>query len=137
MQKIRKIFRAVSEKTALPTNQPNNYYQQHRSYRTSLTPVQSNKVLDLIHFELNSKALYCSFIIKVDCIYVLKNIELHKKYKKHGALNWSYFLIPSSTENNFVYLSIRQGIKHKFICSGVVSVYSSIALVICSTLLIK
>ena len=40
MQKIRKILRAVSEKTALPTNQPTNYYQQHRSYSTSLTPVQ-------------------------------------------------------------------------------------------------
>ena len=40
MEKIRKILRAVSEKTALPTNQSTNYYQQHRSYRTSLTPVQ-------------------------------------------------------------------------------------------------
>ena len=36
MQKIRKILRVVSGKNALPTN----YYQQHRSYRTSLTPVQ-------------------------------------------------------------------------------------------------
>ena len=48
MQKIRKILRAVSEKTALPTNQPTNqptnYYQQHRFYRTWLTPVQ--KVLE-------------------------------------------------------------------------------------------
>ena len=46
MQKIRKILRAVSEKTALPTNQPTNqptnYYQQHRSYMTSLTLVQKN-----------------------------------------------------------------------------------------------
>ena len=40
MQKIRKILRAVSEKTALPTNQSTNYYQQHRFYRTWLTPVQ-------------------------------------------------------------------------------------------------
>ena len=40
MQKIRKIVRAVSEKTAVTTNQPANYYQQHRSYRTSLTPFQ-------------------------------------------------------------------------------------------------
>ena len=44
MQKIRKILRAVSEKTALltnqPTNQQTNHYQQHRPYRTSLTPVQ-------------------------------------------------------------------------------------------------
>ena len=44
MQKIRKILRAVSEKTTLPnnkpTNQPTNYYQQHRFYRTWLTPVQ-------------------------------------------------------------------------------------------------
>ena len=42
MQKIRKILRAVSEKTALPTNQSTNYYQQHRFYRTSLTPVQKH-----------------------------------------------------------------------------------------------
>ena len=40
VQKIRKILRAVSEKTALQTNQPTNYYQQHLSYRSSLTPVQ-------------------------------------------------------------------------------------------------
>ena len=42
MQKIRKILRAVSEKTALPTNQATNYNQQnyYQSYRTSLTPVQ-------------------------------------------------------------------------------------------------
>ena len=39
-QKIRKILRAVSENTVLPTNQPSNYYQQHRSYRTSLIQVQ-------------------------------------------------------------------------------------------------
>ena len=45
MQKIRKILRAVSDKTALPTNQPTNYYQQHQSYRTSLTPVQKSKML--------------------------------------------------------------------------------------------
>ena len=46
MQKTGKFFRAVSEKTALPTNQPTNQptncYEQHRSYRTSLTPVQKN-----------------------------------------------------------------------------------------------
>ena len=40
MQKIRKILKAVSEKTALPTNQSTNYYQQHRFYGTRLTPVQ-------------------------------------------------------------------------------------------------
>ena len=45
MQKIRKILRTISEKTALPTNQqptnqPTNYYQQHRFYRTWLTLVQ-------------------------------------------------------------------------------------------------
>ena len=49
MQKIRKILGAVSVKTALPpnkqTNKPTNYYQQHRSYRTSLMPVQKqNKI---------------------------------------------------------------------------------------------
>ena len=44
MQKIRKIYRAVSEKTVLPTNQPTNqptnYYQQHRSYMTWVMPVK-------------------------------------------------------------------------------------------------
>ena len=44
MQKIRKILRAVSEKTVLlinqPASQPTNYYQQHRFYRTCLKPVQ-------------------------------------------------------------------------------------------------
>ena len=43
MQKIRKILRAVSERTALPTNEPTNQptnYQQHQFYRTWLTPVQ-------------------------------------------------------------------------------------------------
>ena len=34
MQKIRKIGRAVSEKTALPTN----YYQQHQSHRSYSKP---------------------------------------------------------------------------------------------------
>ena len=38
MQKIRKLLKAVSDKTALPTN----YYQQHRFNRTSLMPVQKN-----------------------------------------------------------------------------------------------
>ena len=40
IQKIRKFLRAVSEKTALPTNQPTNYQQQHRFNRTWLTPIQ-------------------------------------------------------------------------------------------------
>ena len=40
MQIFKKILRAVSEKTALPTN----YYQQNQSYRTSLKPVQLKKV---------------------------------------------------------------------------------------------
>ena len=61
MQKIRKILRAVSEKTALPTNQPTNqptnYYQQHRSYRTSLMPVQKIKRLHAIE-----KSTSCSDI---------------------------------------------------------------------------
>ena len=35
---------------------------------------------------------------------------------------FSYFLILSSTENNFISLSIRQGRKKKTICFGVVSV---------------
>ena len=57
MQKIRKILRAVSEKTTLPTNQSTNYYQQHRSYRTSLMPVQKIKRLHAIE-----KSTSCSDI---------------------------------------------------------------------------
>ena len=38
MQKVIKSLIDVSEKTALPTNQPTNYYQQHRFYRTWLAP---------------------------------------------------------------------------------------------------
>ena len=45
MQKIRKILRAVYEKTTLPTNQPTSYYQQHRFYRAWLTPVQKSKIV--------------------------------------------------------------------------------------------
>ena len=43
MQKIRKVLRAVSEKTTLPTNQLTNQLLKHRSYRTSLTPVQKQQ----------------------------------------------------------------------------------------------
>ena len=50
MQKIKKIFTAVSEKTTLSTNQPTNYYQQHRSCRTSLTPVQNKLNLRIESF---------------------------------------------------------------------------------------
>ena len=35
MQKIRKILQAISEKTALQTIQPINYYQQHQFCRTT------------------------------------------------------------------------------------------------------
>ena len=45
MQKNRKILSVVSEKTALPTNQPTNQLLQHRSYKTSLTPVQKTNQL--------------------------------------------------------------------------------------------
>ena len=44
MQKIRKILGAVSEKTALPANQPTNYCQQHQFYRTWLTPDQKKSL---------------------------------------------------------------------------------------------
>ena len=65
MQKIRKILRAVSEKTALPTNQPTNHYQQHRSYRTSLPPIQkaSGTILhSLRNMELVIKKKYFPFL---------------------------------------------------------------------------
>ena len=45
MQKIRKILRAFPKKTALPTNQLTNYYQQHQSYRTWLMPDQKLKII--------------------------------------------------------------------------------------------
>ena len=51
MQKIRKMDRAVSEKTALPTNQPTNHYQQRQFYRTWLTPVQQKIVKSCIRPE--------------------------------------------------------------------------------------
>ena len=43
MQKIRKVLRAISEETALPTNQLTNQLLKHRSYRTSLTLVQKQQ----------------------------------------------------------------------------------------------
>ena len=56
MQKIRKIVepflrklryqptnQPIDQPTNQPTNQPSNYYQQHRFYRTWLTPVQKKK----------------------------------------------------------------------------------------------
>ena len=51
---------------------------------------------------------------------------LTPRYALPTLQTYHCFLIPSSTENNFIYLSIRQGIKYKIICSGVISVYSSI-----------
>ena len=45
-QKIREILRAISEKAALPTNQPTNYYQQHRLNRTWLMPVQKQNMVN-------------------------------------------------------------------------------------------
>ena len=51
MQKIGKILRAVSEKNALPTNQPTNqptsYYQQHRSNRIWCTPVPQKNLINV------------------------------------------------------------------------------------------
>ena len=49
MQKIRKILRAVSEKTTLPTNQllPTTPF-----YRTWLTPVQQYKTISFLHLNL-------------------------------------------------------------------------------------
>ena len=56
MRKIRKIFRAVSEKSTLPTNQSTNYYQQHRFYRTWLTPVQQKILGIIVECKLDSKS---------------------------------------------------------------------------------
>ena len=69
MQKIRKIFTAVSEKTALPSNQakkqPTNQptsYQQHRSCSESLTPIQKfewwQACLHAFDFILFSRSLF-------------------------------------------------------------------------------
>ena len=49
-----------------------------------------------------------------------------KKQFAITSINYCYFLIPSSIENNFIYLSIRQGKKYKIICTGVVSVYNRV-----------
>ena len=62
MQKIRKILRAASEKTALPTNQPINYNQQYRSYRASLTPLQK-AIPQIVTFTMNyAKHLFIYFL---------------------------------------------------------------------------
>ena len=87
MQKIRKILRAVSEKTALPTNQPTNYYQQHQSYRTSLTPVQKIWLFEMLRETTNVK--FC-FFSKCD--------EIRRKLHI-----WSHLLKKSLMEN-FIFL---------------------------------
>ena len=64
MQKIRKILRAVSEKTALPTNEPTNQptnYQEHRSYSTSLTPIQKFLHKYLLKIPLLREIDYATF----------------------------------------------------------------------------
>ena len=39
---LRKLrYQPTNQLSKQPTNQPTNYYQQHRSYGTSLTPIQS------------------------------------------------------------------------------------------------
>ena len=63
MQKSEKSLEPFLRKLRYqPTNQPTNYYQQHRSYRTSLTPVQK----------------YVQFIT---CIFLLKSMYLFKFWK--------------------------------------------------------
>ena len=59
MQKIRKILEPVSEKMRY---QPTNYYyQQHRSYRTSQTPVQKKLLL----FQSVKKCLFLRNLTKI------------------------------------------------------------------------
>ena len=58
MQKSEKSLEPFLRKLRYqPTNQPTNYYQQHRSYRTSLMPVQKIKRLHAIE-----KSTSCSDI---------------------------------------------------------------------------
>ena len=98
MQKIRKILRAISEKTALPTNQPTNqpttnqptnqptnYYQQHRFYRTWLTLVQQilktvylrkfilqNSLKPIISKNLSMRNLWSFLFAKIDSLKTLR-----------------------------------------------------------------
>ena len=76
MQKIRKILRAVSEKTVLPTNQPINYNQQYRSYRTSLTPVQKT-IPQIGTFTMNyAKRFFINFYIVL--LYFVSRLHQYK-----------------------------------------------------------
>ena len=87
MQRIRKILGAVSEKPALPTNQPTIYYQQHRSYRTSLTP-SKNLIFEGIEW-------------------LRKHVILYKESERFSYNSYSLkFLLVHSFIYLFIYLLI-------------------------------
>ena len=107
MQKNRKIFWAVSEKTALPTNQPTNhptnYYQQHRPYRTSLTPVQQwyPKIL------LEILALRCEKFWNFYCIFYERwEVSVPCLHSSKAAFALVYMLI--------IYMLLVNKVIHKF-----------------------
>ena len=70
MQKIRKILRAVSEKTTLPpnqptnqsTNQPTSYYQEQQFSRTWLMPVQKKRQKYNISKNVRAKILQVTIL---------------------------------------------------------------------------
>ena len=104
MQKIRKIVWDVSEKTALPTNKPtnqptnqlSNYYQQHRFYRTWLTPVQKKKTFGITF----NKAIDVDFSFQVDFADNKLMLPTTFIYRDHGHVRAFY--------KNFVILVIFQ-----------------------------
>ena len=61
----------------------------------------------------------------INLVFVGSVITLdEKKNNLSEFISDNYLRIPSSNENNLIYIPIRQGIKYKIIFSGVVSVYT-------------
>ena len=70
MEKLRKILTAISEKTALPTN----YYQQHQSYRTLITPVQKsmgNKNINFYRIQAYDLIIFSNTAIQLDKVWMM------------------------------------------------------------------
>ena len=61
----------------------------------------------------------------INLVFVGSVITLdEKKNNLSEFISDNYLRIPSSNENNLIYIPIRQGIEYKIIFSGVVSVYT-------------
>ena len=91
-----------------------------RSYLDYMITKGNQLIFRCFECQSNYKENFNKYLIKrFASIYEFCNRNINK------FLLLFIFLIPPSTENNFIYLSIRQGMKYKIIFSGVVSVYSS------------